>query len=523
MLAAELRLCGADPVVLERLPKISEIPKGNGLVGQIVPMLDYRGLLDRFRAEATYAGAVPQFGFGPLRLKFSRLGNSPLHILAIPQRRLEQLLGERLGELGGTIRRGHELTGFTQDPGGVTLDVSGPGGGYRMRAGYLVGCDGAHSLVRKQAGIGFPGVTYPEISRMGRVVLPTAQLARRGDTVKIPGIGRLPVMRQVRTQTGTYSLGPLASLDRNARAGTYIVYIRQDDPSGDLASPMSLGELRESARQVLGADLPMTDPQWLTKLAGNSRLADRYQSGRVLLAGDAAHVLGAGGSLNTGLLDAVNLGWKLAAQVAGGAPEGLLASYHTERHLAGRHALLHTRAQRALSALSGGQPAQPGQPEREDTQALHELFGDADSHPDPLRHINDLLKQPELLRRIGELIEGSDVCYPMPANGEQPRPLAGRLAPDLRLQTAAGNQTRIAELLRPARGILLDFTPEAGVAAAASNWANRVTITAGRCLAHPAPAAALLIRPDGYVAWSAPTGSAGPDQGLPTALQAWFG
>src|SRR5215469_16600236 len=172
MLAAELRLGGADPVVLERLPEISEIPKGNGLIGQIVPMLDYRGLLGRFRREATWAGPIPAFSFGPLQLDFSPLGVSPLHIMAIPQRRLELLLDDRLRELGGSVRRGHELTALAPDQDGVTLDVRGPGGEYRLRARYLVGCDGAHSLVRKRAGIGFPGVTSSEISRIGRVFLP---------------------------------------------------------------------------------------------------------------------------------------------------------------------------------------------------------------------------------------------------------------------------------------------------------------------------------------------------------------
>jgi 2-polyprenyl-6-methoxyphenol hydroxylase-like FAD-dependent oxidoreductase len=333
MLACELRLGGADPVVLERLPGISEIPKGNGLVGQIVQVLDYRGLLDRLRAEATWAGPVPRFSFGPLQLDFSRLGTSPLHILSVPQRRLERVLEQRLAELGGTVRRGHELTALSQDDDAVTLDARGPDGAYQLRARYLVGCDGAHSLVRKQAGVGFPGVTSTEISRIGQVRLPTAKLARfGGGGVKVTGLGRLKLAGQVRTPRGTYSLAPLARLDKNAPAGVYIVYTSEDDPTADLSAPMTLDELRASARRVLGGDLPMTDPQRLSRLVGNSRLADRYLSGRVLLAGDAAHVFGL--SLNAGLLDAVNLGWKLAAQVQGRAPGGLLESYHAERHQA---------------------------------------------------------------------------------------------------------------------------------------------------------------------------------------------
>jgi FAD binding domain len=190
---------------------------------------------------------------------------------------------------------------------------------------------------------------------------------------------------------------------------------------------MTLDELRASARRVLGGDLPMTDPQRLTRLVGNSRLADRYLSGRVLLAGDAAHVFGL--SLNAGLLDAVNLGWKLAAQVQGRAPSGLLDSYHAERHLAGQHGIRYTRAQGALTAISEGGEDGSGEVSQEGSEALRELFGDVLQHPEPLRHIRELLRNPEQLGYIGELIEGSDVRYPIPAGNAQPHPLPGKLAP----------------------------------------------------------------------------------------------
>jgi 2-polyprenyl-6-methoxyphenol hydroxylase-like FAD-dependent oxidoreductase len=521
MLAIELRLCGADPVVLERLPGISEIPKGNGLVGQIVPMLDYRGLLDRLRQEATWAGPTPRCSFGPLQLDFSRLGTSPLHILAVPQRQLEMMLEARLTELGGTVRRGHELIALSQDQDGdaVTLDARGPGGAYQLRARYLVGCDGAHSLVRKQAGISFPGITSPEISRIGQVRLPTVKIARGGGEVKVPGIGRLKLTGQVRTPRGTYSLAPLARVNKNAPAGVYIVYTSEDDPTADLSAPMTLDELRASARRVLGGDLPMTDPQRLTRLVGNSRLADRYQSGRVLLAGDAAHVFGV--SLNTGLLDAVNLGWKLAAQVQGRAPSGLLDSYHAERHLAGQHGILHTRAQKALTAIGQDGTGEPGEVSQEGAEALSELFGDVLQHPEPLQHIRELLRQPALLRHIGELIEGSDVRYPMPADNAQPHPLLGKLAPDLQLETRHG-RTRAAELMHAAQGILLDLTADSAVAEAASDWAGLVTVVTAHCLTKPAPAAALLIRPDGHVAWAADPGTPDPADGMNKALRTWF-
>jgi 2-polyprenyl-6-methoxyphenol hydroxylase-like FAD-dependent oxidoreductase len=519
MLACELRLGGADPVVLERLPGISEIPKGNGLVGQIVQVLDYRGLLDRLRAEATWAGPVPRFSFGPLQLDFSRLGTSPLHILSVPQRRLERVLEQRLAELGGTVRRGHELTALSQDDDAVTLDALGPDGAYQLRARYLVGCDGAHSLVRKQAGVGFPGVTSTEISRIGQVRLPTAKLARfGGGSVKVPGLGRLKLAGQVRTPRGTYSLAPLARMDKNAPAGVYIVYTSEDDPTADLSAPMTLDELRASARRVLGGDLPMTDPQRLSRLVANSRLADRYLSGRVLLAGDAAHVFGL--SLNAGLLDAVNLGWKLAAQVQGRAPGGLLESYHAERHLAGQHGIRCSRAQSALTAISDGGKDGSGEVSQEGSEALRELFGDVLQQAEPVRHIRELLRQPGQLRRIGELIEGSDVRYPVPAGSAPPHPLLGKLAPDLQLETRHG-RTRVAEFMHPANGVLLDITTDSAVAGPASDWPGQLTVITARCLTKPAPAAALLIRPDGYIAWVTGPGTPDPAAGLNQALHTW--
>ena len=521
MLAAELRLGGADPVVLERLPEISQIPKGNGLVGQIVPTLDYRGLTERFRAEATYTGAVPQFPFGPLSLDFSRLAASPLHVLAIPQRKLERVLDEWLRDLGGHVRRGHEVLALSVpgDESPVTLDVRGPDGDYRVRARYLVGCDGAHSLVRKQAGIGFPGVTSSDVSRIGRVFLPTVRITRDGGHADVPGVGRVPLMLTTQTPRGAYSLAPLTSLDKTAEPGIFIFFTREDDSSAPDGpdTPMTLDELRSSARRVLGADLPMSDPQWLTRTVGNSRQADRYRAGPVLLAGDAAHLFGAGGSLNAGLLDAVNLGWKLAAQVAGWAPEGLLDSYHAERYLAGQRTILQTRAQRALSAAG------------EYAVALRELFGELMQFSEPLRH-------------LGMIMEGSDVRYEMPHGQAPPHPLAGRFAPDLRLDTADG-VTRVAELVRPARGVLLDLsgsgeavdfsarggsptgvlTANSTLADAASGWRDRVGVTAARPLAPPVPATAMLIRPDGYVAWAAGSDTADLADGLPGALRAWFG
>lgn len=494
MLAIELRLAGIEPIVLERLPEISEIPKGNGLFGQIVPTLDYRGLLESLRAESAYTGPVPQFFFGPLTLQLSRLGVSPLHVLAIPQRQLERRLTDRLAQLSCSIRRGHELTTVTQDDDGVTLDVHGPDQDYRLRACYLVGCDGAHSLVRKQAGIEFPGVTSGSISRIGRVLLPGAVLSPGGGDVSVPGAGRLRLTQPVRTAAGSYTIAPLAAVDKSAPPGVYLVSTQEEDPDADLTQPITLAELRASFGRVLGADVAMTESYWLSRIVGNSRQADRYRAGRILLAGDAAHVFGIGGSLNVGMLDALNLGWKLAAQVHGWAPPSLLDSYHAERHAAGHRMLLQTRAQRALSA--GGEYA----------EALRELLGELLEYPEPVRH-------------LGEMVAGADLRYDMPGSAAAPNRLVGMLAPDLRLTAADGSSTRVAELMRAARPVLLDLTPDGRVATGAAGWSQRVSILVARPAAGPAPADALLIRPDGYVAW------AGDEKatGLPDALRAWCG
>jgi 2-polyprenyl-6-methoxyphenol hydroxylase-like FAD-dependent oxidoreductase len=494
MLAIELRLAGLEPIVLERLPEISEIPKGNGLVGQIVPTLDYRGLLEPLRADSTYTGPVPQFFFGPLTLQLSRLGASPLQVLAIPQRLLERRLIDRLTQLGGSIRRGHELTAVSQDDDGVTIDVHGPDQDYRLRARYLVGCDGAHSLVRKQAGIEFPGVTSDNISRIGRVLLPGAVLSPGGGEVSVPGAGRLRLMQPVRTAAGTYTIGPLAAVDKSGPPGVYIVSTQEEDPAADLTQPITLAELRASFSRVVGTDVAMTEPRWLSRIVGNSRQADRYRAGRILLAGDAAHVFGIGGALNVGMLDALNLGWKLAAEVHGWAPPNLLDSYQAERHAAGHRMLLQTRAQRALA--DGGEYA----------EALRQLVGELLEYPEPLRH-------------LGETMAGADLRYDMPGSGATPHRLLGLLAPDLRLTAADGSRTRVAELMRAARPVLLDLTTDGRVAAGAAGWSQRVSILVARPNTGPAPADALLIRPDGYVAW------AGDEQatGLPDALRAWCG
>jgi 2-polyprenyl-6-methoxyphenol hydroxylase-like FAD-dependent oxidoreductase len=480
MLAAELRLAGVPALVLERLPEPTGLSKALGLQGRAVEALDYRGLLERFRDGIPPLDLAPFAHFGMIPLDLRRLKGSPPKFLFIQQARVEQLLEERARELGAEIRRGHELVGLHQDGEAVTVDVRGPGGDYRLRTRFLVGCDGGRSVVRKGAVIAFPGTEPTTLLRLGDVKLP-ADVAQPGHAAS-RGAARLPVV-------------PLG-------AGYYRVITTEPyPPSLDRGAPMTLDELRESVRRVSGVDLPMSEPRWLSRFTDASRQAERYRAGRVLLAGDAAHVhLPAGGpGLSTGLQDAMNLGWKLAAEVRGWAPPDLLDTYHAERHPAGRRVLMHTRAQGVLAG--------PG----EHVAALRELFA-------------ELLEQEQTLRHIADLLQGADTRYDMRDGGAERHPLLGRWAPDRPLLTADG-ETRVAQLMRRARGVLLDLAGRAALREVAAGWADRVDVVAARCAEQDPPADALLIRPDGYVAWVAAPGE--PDAearcGLRRALTSWFG
>jgi len=388
----------------------------------------------------------------------------------IQQAATEEILGAWARELGVQVRRGCELAGLAQDPDGVSIQFTGPGGDGTLRARYLVGCDGGASTVRPQAGIGFPG-------------LPPAIVLRLGDVTLEPGVtpADLPGLRV-----------PLVPLGE----GFYRVITTEPYPADlDRKALMTLGELRESIRRVNGRELPISGTRWVSRFTDASRQAAHYRQGRVLLAGDAAHIhLPAGGpGLNTGLQDAVNLGWKLAAQVRGWAPPGLLDSYQRERHAEGERVLLHTRAQGALvNGMADGRVA-----------ALREVLAQLLQYQQPVRH---------LIR----LMYGLDTCYDTGA--ASPHPLAGRWAPDLTL-TATTGATRVAELMHAGRGVLVDLSPGGEFARAAHGWRDRVDLHPAQCAGPPAPA--LLIRPDGYVAWAAAGAHDAP--ALREALTNWFG
>ncbi|MFB9690924.1 FAD-dependent monooxygenase [Amycolatopsis plumensis] len=423
MLAAELRLGGAEVVVFDRRAAPDERPRANGLVGRIVEQLDHRGLLERFRAEAAFTGPFPGLPFGPVPV------TTPVPGLMLQQPRMEALLTGRARELGAEIRRGHEL---------VALDtVRGPDGEYRLDARYVVGCDGARSRVRELAGIGFPGTTDGELMRLGHF---------RGD---LPLFGSGLARGWNRRPGGRVLVTSLAP-------GVVVAGVREMAP--EPAGEPTLAEFRAAIRRVLGEDLPLGEPLWLSRTVSSARLAERYRAGRVFLAGDAAHLFPAGGSsLNVGLLDAVNLGWKLAAVVRGSAPESLLDSYHAERHPVAARTLTQTRVQALLDRQTG-----------EDGDALRTLFGELAAFPDASRHLGELLRDADELPYVTDL------------------PL-----------TVDGEPTRVAEIMRAARTVLFDFADRADLRDAAGPDVKIVTASCP-----DAPADALLVRPDGVVTFS---------------------
>ncbi len=490
MLALELRLAGVRPLVLERQPRIRDTPKAGGLSGQIVELLRYRGLLERFEAAGT--GPIPalRLPFGGVHVDFTGLADPPMQLVLLPQPQLEGVLEELAGEFGAEIRRGQELVGLSQDDATVTADVRGSDGQYRVTARYLIGCDGARSGVREMAGIPFPGTTYPEVQRLASVTVPESVTLLENGDIEVAGVGRIP-FGYTPTERGVFAVG---STDPTLLG----VYTSEDETADyDDDEPMTVAELRDSIRRVLGVELPLGEPRRLTRFTFHARQVERYRERRILVAGDAAHLFPAGGvALNAGMIDSVNLGWKLAAAVQGWAPAGLLDTYHEERQIAGERTLLHTRAQLALRRGHD-----------EAAEALRRLF---------LELVTD--EQP--LHRIGALIAGSDIRYPSP--GPDHHPLAGTFVPNLTLHTDQG-ETSVAGLTHTARPVLLDLADRSDIREAAGRWQHRLDIHTATT--DDRPADAILIRPDAHVAWAAtidePADSATP--ALREALAYWFG
>jgi 2-polyprenyl-6-methoxyphenol hydroxylase-like FAD-dependent oxidoreductase len=502
MLAGELGLSGIRPVVLDPMPGPNPQPRANGIIGQAVRILDHRGLYSALAKTSQPPQPSPRAMFAAFVLDLAGVADSQVFMLPVQQPRLVQVLAERAGECHADIRWGHQLAGFDQHSDGVTVHVAGPDGPDELSAKYLVGADGGTSLTRKLAGIDFPGMSsYDLVARMGFGVLPPKDWVDPvSGALDIPGSGRIPPMQFHRAERGVFACGALGG--RAAVISIEMDRSAHEEPSDDCSDepPMSLPELEASAKRVLGVDVPLRPatqdiPLDLRRFCGiNSRIASRYKAGRVILVGDAAHVhspLG-GPGLNLGLQDAVNLGWKLASVVAGRAQPALLDTYEAERRPAAERVIMHRRAQLAL--------IRPG-PE---VTALRELFA-------------ELLADRHITRRLSDLVSGADNRY---AAGLDEHPLVGYWVPDFGVANASGTR-RIAELARGGRPLLVDLTDGGVVAAAAADIAGPVTVAAG-CPVGDVPATALLVRPDGYVAWASSAVKPDLDE-LRRVLTHWFG
>ena len=455
LLASELALAGLHPIVLERLPEPTGLSKALALLGRSVDMLERRGLLDRF-ADRAPVGPPIFAHFAMLPLDLAVVAELGVRGILLPQAQTEEILLARALELGVKIRRNQAVDGLEQDPDGVTLTV----GGQRVRARFVVGCDGGSSTVRKLAGIGFPGTAPSRLLRLADFSVPEG--AAGEDHLGLPTGERLPYFK-----SGVVPLND----------GYFRVITNEPYPTGfDRDAPMTVAELQDSVQRTKGVRLQITGTRWMSRFTDATRQADRYRAGRVLLAGDAAHIhLPAGGpGLNTGLQDAVNLGWKLAAEIRGWAPKGLLDTYHTERHAEGARVLLHTRAQGALGLAD------------ERVASLRALFA-------------ELLQDAPTTRRIARLLYSLDTHYDM--GGDQTHPLVGRWAPDVVLPDGAS----LAEHLHGGRAVL--------IGAECPGWEDRVDATP------KITSEAMLVRPDGYVAWA----GSPADSGLHLALERWFG
>jgi 2-polyprenyl-6-methoxyphenol hydroxylase-like FAD-dependent oxidoreductase len=456
MLASELRLHGVRVLVLEKEAEPTRVVRALGLHARSIEVLDQRGLLDRFLALGKQ---YPVGGFaGISKPTPDRLDTAHPYVLGIPQPTTERLLTQHATELGVEIRRRCELVGLSQDDHGVTAELAD---GTQLRSRYLVGCDGGRSTVRKLLGVGFPGEPARREWLSGEVELtaPPEELAA--------------VVTEVRKTQKGFGVGPSGE-------GLYRVVVPAEGVTEDRSVLPTLEEIRQRLRMFAGTDFGVHSPRWLSRFGDATRLAERYRTGRVLLAGDAAHVHPptGGQGLNLGLQDAFNLGWKLAAEVNGWAPEGLLDSYHTERHPVAADVLNTTRAQVELLSTEPG------------PQAVRRL-------------VSDLMDFDDVNRFLIEKITAIGVRYDF---GEGHR-LLGRRLRDVRLKRG-----RLYALMHGGRGLLLDQTGRLSVA----GWADRVDHVIDVSEELDVPAA--LLRPDGHVAW------VGEDQrDLLSTLPTWFG
>lgn len=477
MLAGELALAGVDVAVVERRENQDLAgSRAGGLHARTIEVLDQRGIADRFLAEGQKAQTA---GFAGVKLDLGDCPTRHPYGLGLWQNHIERILAGWVDELGVTIYRGRVVGNFAQDDSGVDVALSD---GSSLRARYLVGCDGGRSLVRKVAGIDFPGWD-PTVSALMAEIEVTEEppWGIHRDALGTHAIGRAEY--EIRDGVVVYTGGAVRLMVTEARVGA------RTEPS--------LRDLSDALIAVYGTDYGVHSPTWISRFTDMTRQAAAYRQGRVLLAGDAAHVHAPDGGqgLNTGVQDAVNLGWKLAQVVKGISPDSLLDTYHAERHPVGARVLRTTMAAVALRRPDARATA------LRDTVA--EIVG---------------LDEPR--KRLAAMMSGLDIRYDL---GEG-HPLLGRRMPDLDLVTAGG-QLQACALLRDARPVLLnlaepgdfDITP----------WEGRVKLVDARyhgawelpALGAISAPTAVLIRPDGYVAWV----QQGAGDGLTDALTTWFG
>ena len=467
MLAGELALAGVDVAVVERRPNQDLAgSRAGGLHARTIEVLDQRGIADRFLSQGQ---AMQIVGFNMIRLDMSDFPTRHPYGLALTQNHIERILAEWVGELAVPIHREREVTGFAQDDNGVDVELSD---GRRLRARYLVGCDGGRSLIRKAAGIEFPGWDPT-----------TSWLIAEVEMAEEPKLGFH------HDAVGTHAMG-------RKENGHTVGVVLVERHVGATNEP-TLRDVSDALIGVYGTDFGIHSPTWISRFTDMTRQAAAYRDRRVLLAGDAAHVhppIG-GQGLNIGVQDAVNLGWKLAQVVKQTSPESLLDTYHAERHPVGARVLQMTMAQSALRR--------------------------PDSHTKALgATLAELLGMDEPRRRIAAEMSGLGVHYDLGPG----HPLLGRRMPDLDLVTANGPR-RVFTLLHQARPVLLNLAPPG--AFDITPWADRVQrIDAEYTGPWELPAlgtvtapTAVLIRPDGYVAW---VGDPSP-RGLADALGTWFG
>jgi 2-polyprenyl-6-methoxyphenol hydroxylase-like FAD-dependent oxidoreductase len=478
MLTGELALAGVDVAIVER--RASQDLAGSrsgGLHSRTIEVLDQRGIADRFLSEGQVAQVA---GFAGTTLDISDFPTRHNYGLGLWQNHIERMLAGWVGELAVPIYRGREVTGFAQDDTGVDVELAD---GQSLRAEYLVGCDGGRSLIRKAAGIEFPGWDPTTSSLIAEVEMAEEpEWGIRHDAIGVHSFGRLEY--EIRDGEVVYmDGGPVRVMVTEQHVGP--------------TSEPTLRELSEALIAVYGTDYGIHSPTWISRFTDMTRQATAYRDGRILLAGDAAHVHAPDGGqgLNTGVQDAVNLGWKLAQVVNRTSPESLLDTYHAERHPVAARVLRNTMAQVALR--------------RPDARA--KALGDT---------MSELLSMDEPRRRFAAMISGLDIHYDL---GEG-HPLLGRRMPDLDLVTANG-PLRVFTLLHDARPVLLNLGEPGGVDIAP--WADRVQLIDATyvgtwelpALGTVTAPTAVLIRPDGYVAWVGDL----TQLGLADALTTWFG